>query len=122
MHRLITQAEHPEETTVLPTKRRQQQYVEDHKIGRLCQHCGQLCTNENVSAFDFDHIGDGEISAAIYKLINGSDSNFHDKIEAEMGLTQLLCGNCHYLKTFHYSIHEGNMLYDRTTTTKEVSL
>lgn len=79
-------------------------FVNEEKLKRkACLHCSETVTQNNFCIFDFDHLNRAEkvdkISEMVARLRPISE------IEAEMKKCQLLCGNCHRLKTLTESDH-----------------
>lgn len=70
------------------------------KIKFGCQKCNRSCTEAKAQAFHFDHVD------AVKKTINPSEAvkvswkRFNEKLK-EIESCQVLCANCHHLKT-HY--------------------
>lgn len=70
------------------------------KINSGCQICKRPCTETTTQAFQFDHVD------ALKKTINPSRAvllswkRFNEKLE-EINACQVLCANCHHIKT-HY--------------------
>ena len=58
-----------------------------------CGDCGLFVTEENACAFDFDHLGDKLLN--ISRMVTYSDVKF----EAEIAKCQMVCANCHRLRT-----------------------
>jgi hypothetical protein len=71
------------------------------KVKSGCQKCNRICTEATAQAFHFDHVD------AVKKTINPSHTvklswkRFHEKLE-EITACQVLCANCHHLKTHYY--------------------
>ena len=65
------------------------------KLGRgSCLDCGMVVTVENACVMDFDHIGDDK-QFNVSKMMTCSTATF----EAELAKTELVCANCHRLRT-----------------------
>ena len=65
--------------------------VDDMKVAAGCADCGY---NENPVALDFDHVR-GEKIGAIGNLVRGR----LDKLMAEIKKCEVVCSNCHRIRT-----------------------
>lgn len=70
------------------------------KIGK-CLHCSRKVTPETCCAFDFDHKDEEIKIISISNLANKSQKFYDEHLHSEIEKCQLLCRNCHHLKT-HY--------------------
>jgi hypothetical protein len=79
-------------------KHRNHQYVNmiKTKIGK-CLQCGKICHSSNTFMFDFDHLKSYRKLAKVSKLVRYKYSL--KVIRKEVGKCQLLCANCHHIKT-----------------------
>jgi hypothetical protein len=76
------------------------QYVINIKIALGCcanVSCDKRVTRENVFGFDFDHINRSEKYKCIGVLVGKGASI--EVIDAEISKCNLLCANCHHMKT-----------------------
>lgn len=80
-------------------------FVNEEKLKRkACVHCGEAVTQENFCIFDFDHIDRFDKIDAIANMVTCRQPIL--QIATEMKKCQLLCANCHKLKT----LTEGDLL------------
>lgn len=81
-------------------KQRNQNFVNKLKIkiGR-CLHCEVECNQFNTYMFDFDHLRRYQKHSKISKLVR--DKYSLNAIATEIAKCQLLCANCHHLKTLY---------------------
>lgn len=97
-HRLRTHKRRPEKKVGRPGRLKIAEFVNNRKIKiSECQKCVRKVTIENCSAFDFDHLEEESKVDRISKMV--SDECSVDTIETEIAKCQLLCINCHKLKT-----------------------
>lgn len=68
----------------------------EQKIGKSCRDCGLSCSWENYIVFDWDHRPD---ETKLFDISSGSKARA--TILAEMAKCDLVCANCHRLRTFH---------------------
>jgi hypothetical protein len=70
------------------------QYVRDLKIRHGCSDCG--ITSEHPEIFDFDHRpGETKIKSVAALITSGPQ----DALEAEIAKCDLVCANCHRIRT-----------------------
>jgi len=77
------------------------------KIGK-CLHCSRKVTPETCCAFDFDHKDEKKKIICISKLVYKSQKFYEEHLHQEIAKCQLLCRNCHHLKT-HYPQDEDSL-------------
>lgn len=70
------------------------------KIGE-CKQCKRKVNKENYAGFDFDHRDAQEKTIGIAKLIRKSQQVFDSLLLTEIAKCDLLCANCHKIKTFY---------------------
>lgn len=64
------------------------------KLDRVqCTDCGLFVTEDNACAFDFDHLNDKQLNVS--QMVTYSDVRF----EQEIAKCELVCSNCHRLRT-----------------------
>ena len=99
-HRLKTQAERKKGTN--PTTLAKREIINAEKLKRgACQTCERKVTIENACGFDFDHINPETKRIKVAKMVYKSWDYFNAHAKEEMRNCNLLCTNCHKIKT-HY--------------------
>lgn len=73
---------------------RNQKYVNKIKLDNGCIQCGY---NDNAVALQFDHIDRSRKAIAVSTLVNKGMSI--ELIDIEVAKCQVLCANCHSIKT-----------------------
>lgn len=76
-------------------RKRNSEYVQDIKQSNPCLDCGGYF---HYSQMDFDHIGSNK-SNTISRMSNSSTSL--KKIKEEIDKCELVCSNCHRLRTWN---------------------
>ena len=76
------------------------------EIGK-CDHCSRTVTPESCCAFDFDHKDEEKKIICISNLAYKSKKFYEEHLHSEIAKCQLLCRNCHHLKT-HYPEDEDS--------------
>ena len=72
-------------------------FIDNYKIERGCTDCGY---NKYACALQFDHIG-------TEKNISISQCHNIEKIKKEIELCELVCANCHSIRTENRGIRNG---------------
>ena len=73
------------------------QLVKDEKLRRgECLDCGLICDNFNFVCFDFDHRDPKNKLFALSSANNGIDATIR-----ELAKCDLVCANCHRLRTYY---------------------
>lgn len=99
-HRLKSQAERKKETQ--PSRLAKRQIINVEKLKRgACLTCKREVTLENAQAFDFDHVNPETKRIKVAKMVYKSWDYFNAHAKEEMRNCNLLCTNCHKIKT-HY--------------------
>ncbi len=76
--------------------------IDDEKLRRsACLVCKRAVTKETTCAFDFDHVDPSQKVIHISRLVYISKTYFNEHVHTEAQKCNLLCANCHHLKT-HY--------------------
>lgn len=86
------------------TQQRNVQIIHEEKLRRGCECCGY---KEHACALDFDHLDPSTKLRDISKMHTTSIP----KLKAEMAKCQVLCANCHRIKT-HNPLTFADMLYN----------
>jgi len=74
--------------------------IDDEKLRRgACLVCKRVVTKETTCGFDFDHIDPPQKVIAISQLVYKSFDYFNAHFQSEVQKCQMLCSNCHSLKT-----------------------
>lgn len=73
--------------------------IQKYKAENPCVDCGGKYHPE---CMDFDHIGDGNKFEVISRMISGGYSE--EKVKKEIEKCELVCSNCHRLRTFNRRI------------------
>jgi hypothetical protein len=76
--------------------RRQRQllaYIQQVKLERGCADCGY---NAHPAALDFDHLPGTE---KLHRIATMAAGNCRAKIDAEMAKCEVVCANCHRIRT-----------------------
>jgi len=81
-------------------RRRHQVNMKKCEIGK-CKTCKREVTYDTTSAFDFDHRDEETKIINISTSISRSDDVFQRHFREEIPKCDLLCANCHHIKT-HY--------------------
>ncbi len=98
-HRIKSEYERP--TQKEPHRIAKRAIVNKEKLIRgSCLHCKRVVTLANVCAFDFDHDPEHK-RMAISQMVLKSWEYFNSHAKNEMAGCDLLCCNCHHIKT-HY--------------------
>ncbi len=58
-----------------------------------------VVTKDTTCAFDFDHIDPSQKVISVSQLVYTSKSYFNEHFQTEAQKCNLLCANCHHLKT-----------------------
>lgn len=66
-----------------------------------CLHCKRIVTLQTCAAFDFDHRDEEGKVICISKIVFNTKALFQHYFETEIPKCDLLCKNCHHIKT-HY--------------------
>jgi 5-methylcytosine-specific restriction endonuclease McrA len=69
-------------------------YISAYKLKQGCSECGY---NDNSDALHLDHLPQYDKISGLSQMV--SDRVSWDKIEAELAKCQVLCANCHSIKT-----------------------
>jgi len=69
-------------------------YVRDRKSAGSCADCGGMF---HPVAMDYDHVGTDKI-APVSKLC--ADNVSYERIDAEIAKCELVCSNCHRVRTY----------------------
>ena len=84
-----------------PLRVTKQKFINEHKMKSGCVHCGY---KEHPVALDLDHI---DPSTKTYNSTKGKGKPKMDwaalgwkRLEEEMAKCQVLCANCHRIKTY----------------------
>lgn len=104
-HRLKTKErlDKKRKNKIKPCRIRRRKLVDGKKleIGK-CQHCNRMVETNTTCAFDFDHRDEEgkviSISVSIFK----NEKAFQHHYREEIPKCQLLCANCHHIKS-HYT-------------------
>ena len=99
-HRLKSQAERKKIKQASYTAKRKIVNAEKLKSG-ACLTCKRTVNLKNACAFDFDHINPETKRMAVAKMVLKSWDYFNAHAKEEMRNCNLLCTNCHHVKT-HY--------------------
>jgi hypothetical protein len=76
--------------------------IDDEKLRRgTCIVCKRQVSKESTCAFDFDHIDPSQKVISLSNLVYKSKSYFNEHFRTEAQKCNLICCNCHHLKT-HY--------------------
>lgn len=80
-------------------KRRAVQFVNEIKLARGCVDCGY---NEHPEALDFDHLRDKTKNVSTLATQSGTVSwvRLQARLEAEIAKCEVVCANCHRIRTF----------------------
>ena len=70
------------------------------KIGE-CKECKRKVEHGNYAGFDFDHRDEQEKTIGISQLVHKSQKVFDALLMPEIAKCDLLCTNCHKIKTFY---------------------
>ena len=70
------------------------------KIGE-CKACKRKVEHVNYAGFDFDHRDEQEKKISISRLVHKSQKVFDSLLMPEIAKCDLLCANCHKIKTFY---------------------
>ena len=99
-HRVKTKNERG--TTTRQSRLAKRKIIDDEKLRRgACLVCKRQVSKESTCAFDFDHIDPSRKIINIAQFIFKSWSHFNENFHTEAQKCNLLCANCHHLKT-HY--------------------
>ena len=83
----------------MKTAQRKREYIREYKLSRGCAHCG---FKEHFVALELDHLYPGTVSANLTKR-KGKNRDWDKlpwvELEEELKLCQVLCSNCHRIKT-----------------------
>ncbi|MCW6550346.1 hypothetical protein NFB56_16025 [Yersinia ruckeri] len=80
-------------------------WIDDYKMSKGCVNCGY---KQHASALDFDHIDRESKSFTIGSRTGGLSKK---RLAIEMKKCQILCANCHRIKTFENNEH-GRIIGD----------
>ena len=85
--------------------KRRRQIINQIKLDRKkCMGCHRKVTPQTFVAFDFDHRDESQKKIAIARSVYKSKAIFEQAIQYEIPKCNLLCRNCHHIKT-HYKLH-----------------
>lgn len=99
-HRVKTKNERGKQSIQCFVDRRK--IIDDEKLRRgACLVCKRVVTKDTTCAFDFDHVDPSQKVIGISRLVYTSKSYFNEHFRTEAQKCNLLCANCHHLKT-HY--------------------
>jgi len=102
-HRLKTKAERNTCTNV--TRLAKRAIINEEKLRRGgCLHCKRAVTLETVCAFDFDHRVRVDKRKQVSNMANKSWPYFNKHAKNEWETCDLLCVNCHKIKTINEGI------------------
>lgn len=74
--------------------------IDDEKLRRgACLVCKRVVTKESTCAFDFDHVDPSQKVIGISRLVYTNKTYFNEHFHTEVQKCNLLCSNCHHLKT-----------------------
>jgi len=77
--------------------------IDNEKLRRgACLVCKRQVSKESTCAFDFDHIDPSQKVISVSHLVYKTWSYFNDHFHTEVKKCNLLCSNCHHLKTNYY--------------------
>jgi len=76
-------------------RKRNRNYIQYMKLETGCTHCGY---NEHPAALDFDHLDPTTKNYTLARMANRGFSL--KKIDEEIAKCQVLCANCHRIKTY----------------------
>lgn len=115
-HRLATFKEHIDRDDILPRnaivrEKRRELYkfvsAEKMRIG-ACTDCKRTITESNLVAFDFDHLPQFDKTAGVSEM--AANLKPKKEIEAEIAKCELLCANCHRIRTDVRKTDERNRI------------
>lgn len=90
-------------TTTVQSTLAKRKIIDDEKLQRgACLVCKRVVTKESTCGFDFDHIDPPQKVIAISQLVYKSFDYFNAHFQSEVQKCNLLCSNCHHLKTHYY--------------------
>lgn len=69
-----------------------------------CVECNRKVTPKNCCAFDFDHRDEEKKMIGIANLVYKSQTFYDEHLRSEITKCQLLCANCHKIKTYYKNI------------------
>lgn len=83
--------------SIIKNRQRPRELVKAEKLRRgECLDCGLKCDNHNYVCFDFDHRNPNEKLFALSEARNGTDATLNELTKCD-----LVCANCHRLRTFY---------------------
>lgn len=87
-------------TTTQPSQVAKRKIIQNEKLRRgACIVCKRQVTKDTTCAFDFDHIDPSQKVINISQLAYKCKSYFNEHFHTEAQKCNLLCANCHHLKT-----------------------
>ena len=99
-HRVKTKNERGKQSTQCFVDRHK--IIDDEKLRRgACLVCKRVVTKYTTCAFDFDHVDPSQKVISVSNLVYKSKTYFNDHFHTEAQKCNLLCANCHHVKT-HY--------------------
>jgi len=66
-----------------------------------CLHCKRIVTLQTCAAFDFDHRDEENKVICISLIVRKNEALFQNYFQTEIPKCDLLCRNCHHIKTFY---------------------
>jgi len=102
-HRLKTKAERgtQKQRSILEKRK----IINEEKLRRGgCLHCKRAVTLETVCAFDLDHRVRVDKKDGLSDMVHKSWPYFNKHIKNELETCDLLCANCHKIKTINEGI------------------
>lgn len=99
-HRLKSQAERNKQKEPGKLAKREIINAEKLKLGS-CLTCKRKVTLNNACGFDFDHINPETKRMQVANMVNKNWDYFNAHVLNEIEQCQLLCSNCHHIKTIY---------------------
>lgn len=82
--------------------KRRQSLINQVKINiGKCLHCKRIVTLQTCAGFDFDHRDEEMKVIGISKIVLKREELFQHYFQTEIPKCDLLCRNCHHIKTFY---------------------
>jgi len=73
------------------------QFIDDYKLARGCTDCGWA---DHPKALEFDHLPGVEKRTEIARMVSQTGAYSLDDIKAEMAKCEVVCANCHRIRTY----------------------